>query len=60
MSVKITIKNLNVSEIEKNTTKEYSKISLDINVSDLIQLIANELGMDSIKLGNCNTKISNF
>jgi hypothetical protein len=51
MSIKLFVKNLNVSEIEKNVTREYNQINPSLNVNDLISQIANELGINPLKLG---------
>ena len=51
MSVKLFVKNLNVTEIEKNLTKEFNRVNLNEIVNDLIEGIAREFNLDSFKFG---------
>jgi hypothetical protein len=52
MSVKLFVKNLNVTEIEKNLIKEINRVNLNENVNELIENISREFHLESYKFGN--------
>jgi hypothetical protein len=52
MSIKLFVKNLNVTEIEKNLIKEFNQVNLNENVNELIENISREFHLDSLKFGN--------